>query len=60
MTADLLRDAYDTGLAPTLTVVAGKTNDTGYCLTSTESGRTWSATGPGLTEDSFKPNKNCK
>ncbi len=60
MTAALLRENYDSGLAPTLTVVSGKTNDGAYCLTSSESGRTWSANGPGISEDSFKPNKNCK
>ena len=60
MTDDLLRANYDAGLAATLTVVAGKTTDSAYCLTATETGRTWSALGPGISNDSFRPNKNCK
>ncbi len=60
MTAGLLRTNYDAGLANTLAVVSGKTTATAYCLTATESGRTWSAMGPGISDQSFKNNKNCK
>ena len=60
MTDDLLRAGYDAGIANSLTVVAGKTTDSAYCLTVTETGRTWSALGPGISDGSYRPNKNCK
>ncbi len=60
MTAGLLRANYDAGLASSLAVVSGKTTATAYCLTVTEGGRTWSALGPGLSDQSFKNTKNCK
>ena len=60
MTADLLRSNYDGGVAANLTVVAGETNDSAYCLSVTQNGRIWSALGPGISEASFKQNKNCK
>jgi prepilin-type N-terminal cleavage/methylation domain-containing protein len=60
MTAHLLRTKYDAGIANALSVVSGKTTATSYCLTMTEGGRTWSALGPGISDTSFKNNKNCK
>jgi prepilin-type N-terminal cleavage/methylation domain-containing protein len=59
MTANLLRKLYP-GLSPTLTVVSGKTTATGYCLTDTQRGRSWSALGPGISAASFKNNAKCK
>lgn len=59
MTATLLRKGYP-GISSTLTVVSGKTTVTAYCLTDTQSGRAWSALGPGLSNSSFRSNSKCK
>jgi type IV pilus assembly protein PilA len=49
--------AIDSGVSPTLTVAAATA--TTYCLTDTQSGRTWSVAGPGATSASYKNNNNC-
>ncbi len=59
MTAALLR-LYDSGISPTITVVKGKTKQNVYCLRADVNGRTWSALGPGISDQSFKFNKKCK
>jgi hypothetical protein len=59
MTAKLLRKAYP-GVSDTLAVVSGKTTATGYCLTDTQRGRSWSALGPGISAASFRNNAKCK
>ena len=45
------------GIPSTLTVYATKTTTTAYCLTTTQSSRSWSALGPGVS--SFKNNATC-
>jgi prepilin-type N-terminal cleavage/methylation domain-containing protein len=47
----------DKGIPSTLTVYATKTTTTAYCLRTTQSSRTWSALGPGVS--SFKNNATC-
>ena len=47
----------DKGIPSTLTVYATKTTTTAYCLRTTQSGRSWSALGPGVS--SFKNNTTC-
>ncbi len=49
--------AIDSGVSPTLTVAA--VTATTYCLTDTQSGRTWSVAGPGPSSASYKNNNNC-
>ena len=51
---------YDSGLAPTLVVVSGKTSTTAYCLADKHGKKAWSALGPGIGDDSFVPNAKCK
>jgi prepilin-type N-terminal cleavage/methylation domain-containing protein len=59
MTPDFLR-LIDAGISDNLTVVKGKTKENVYCLRADVNGRTWSALGPGITDQSFRANKNCK
>ena len=47
----------DKGIPSTLTVYATKTTTTAYCLRTTQSGRSWSALGPGASF--FKNNTTC-
>jgi type IV pilus assembly protein PilA len=62
MTAGILRSTYDPGLSDTLKVVSGKTKVDRYCLTETQSGRTWSLLGPpgSPVDDAFRQNNKCK
>lgn len=56
MTLTLMRQ-YDRGIPDTVTVHGAMTNVTAYCLASTQSGRSWSALGPGL--NTFVNNATC-
>jgi len=56
MTTALLR-TYDAGIPLTLQVYAAKTTSMTHCLATTQSGRTWSALGPGTR--SFDNNGSC-
>ncbi len=56
MTTARLRK-YDAGIPLTLVVYAAKTTSTSHCLAATESGRTWSALGPGTAP--FNNNGTC-
>ncbi len=59
MSVDFLR-LIDAGISDSLTVVNGKTKENVYCLRADVNGRTWSALGPEITDQSYKANKNCK
>jgi type IV pilus assembly protein PilA len=48
---------YDAGIGASVTVHSPATTATAFCLTATESGRTWSARGPGLP--GFQQNATC-
>ncbi len=56
MTTTQLRK-IDRGIPSTLTVYATKTTTTAYCLSTTQSARSWSALAPGSV--SFKNNTTC-
>jgi type IV pilus assembly protein PilA len=49
--------AIDSGVSPSLTVASATA--TTYCLTDTQSGKTWSVAGPGPSSTSYKNNATC-